>query len=336
VTTTLPIDREFARIVDELTRRGFLGGALGSAALLGLGACSSGSSPSSSTSATRTVSSVHGAVTVPDRPTRVVTLDSYTMGALFDLGLDPVGVYSAGEQYVEPQFLAKWRKIAKISAGTVGGAIQVEKVAALQPDLIIGIDAQKPPYDQLKAIAPTVVVSFAGAAPWRTVAQTTATTVGRTAAFTSLADQLAKKAASIRSTHASVLAATTWDVLQGGFDDGQYWLYGPGTPVVDILTSAGVRLASGSEATKEQRTVSYEKIPLLGDADAIFYYRTNTGQPANLGPQLFAQPLFTKLDAVRTKRTFGSVYFLPSCYSDALGLLDALDSALTELGRSGG
>jgi len=333
MTTTLlddAMDAEFARIVSELTRRGFLAGGLGSAALLGLAACSSsGSSPAPA--ATRTVSSVHGTVSVPAAPRRVVSLDSFTMGALYDLGLDPVGVYSAGEEYVEPQFLARWRKAAKISAGTVGGAIEVEKVAALEPDLILGIDAQKPPYAQLRSLAPTVVLPFATAAPWRTVAQATARAVGRGAAFTDLERKLAARAARIKSTHATTLARVTWDVLQGGFDQGSYWLYGPGSPVVDVLTSAGLRLASASKATKEQRTVSYEQISLLSDADAVFYYATNAGAPANLGPKLFANPLFTRLAAARSKQLYGSVYFLLTCYSDALGLLDAFEDALAKL-----
>src|SRR5262249_52024602 len=117
-----------------LTRRGFLAGTGTAATLLSVAACGAG--PGAKPVATRTASSVHGPVVVPAQPKRVVTLDGFTMAALFDLGLRPVGVYSAGEQYVEPQFLRGWRAITKISDGTVGGAVDLEKVAALRPDLI--------------------------------------------------------------------------------------------------------------------------------------------------------------------------------------------------------
>lgn len=94
------VDAEFARIVDELTRRGFLGGLAGAAGLLGLAACRSDGArtdgrSTGARSATRQVSSVHGPITVPADPKRVVTLDGFSMAAMFDLGLNPVGVYSA-------------------------------------------------------------------------------------------------------------------------------------------------------------------------------------------------------------------------------------------------
>ena len=107
---TLDIDEEFARIVNALTRRGLLAGGLGTAALLGLSACGLDQPHDTSdvsTPATRKVDSVNGPISVPAHPKRVVTLDGFSMAAMFDLGLTPAGVYSAGEQYVEPQFLAE-------------------------------------------------------------------------------------------------------------------------------------------------------------------------------------------------------------------------------------
>ena len=336
-TSLLPtVETEFDRITAELTRRGFLGGTLGTATLLGLTACGSSGQHAGTPSrppATRQVDSVNGPVSVPRDPKRVVTLDGFSMAAMFDLGLEPVGVYSAGAQYVEPQFLARWQQLAKISDGTVGGAIDVEKVAALRPDLIIGIDAQKPPYAQLKAIAPTVILPFSSAkTPWRDLAKDTATTLGQTGAFQALQQRYTTRAAAIKAAHADVLRRTRWDVLQGGFDDGQFWLYGPGSDIGGILADAGVRFASASAGVTDQQNCSYEQIGTLSDSDAIFYYATNDGKPANLGPRLFAQPLWRTLPAVAVGHVFGSIYFLPSGYSDALGALDSLDAALGKLG----
>ncbi|GIH20057.1 iron ABC transporter substrate-binding protein [Rugosimonospora africana] len=318
-----------------MTRRGFLGAAAGSAALLGLAACGAagtGAASGNAGLAARQVDSVNGPIAVPARPARVVTLDDFSMAAMFDLGMDPVGVYSAGEQYVQPQFLAKWRTIAKISGGTIGGAVDLEKVAACKPDLILGIDAQKSPYDQLTALAPTVIMPFAASkVAWRDMTEDTATAVGRTDALQALRSRYASRTAEIKSRYAGVLAVSRWDVLQGGFDQGQYWLYGPASPIGTILADAGVRFASGSAATTAptgQRALSYERIDALADADAVFYYTTNDGKPANLGPQLFAQQAFTQLSAARQRHLFGSIHFLPGGYSDALGALDALETAL--------
>ena len=331
------VDEEFRRMVGELTRRGVLVGGIAAVAGFGLAGCGSSAgqldSPGSAT-ATRLVSSVHGQIAVPARPTRVVTLDGFTMAAMFDLGVNPVGVYSAGEQYVEPQFVQKWRSISKISDGTVGGAINVEKVVALAPDLILGIDGQNPPYDQLKAIAPTVILPFnASKAPWRDMAQDTATALGQADAFAALKKRYAARAAGIKAKYAAELASVRWDVLQGGFDSGEFWLYGPASPIGGILTDAGVRFATASQAVgaSGQENVSYENIGRLQDADAILYYTTNSGAPANLGPELFGQALWKALPAVKADRLYGTVYFLPSGYSDALGVLDVLETALAKL-----
>ncbi|MEV6902324.1 hypothetical protein [Amycolatopsis sp. NPDC051372] len=49
------------------------------------------------------------------------------------------------------------------------------------------------------------------------------------------------------------------------------------------------------------------------------------------GPELFRQTAFTTLPDTKANHLYGSVYFLPNCYSDALGALDALEKALTAL-----
>ncbi|MEV4598941.1 hypothetical protein AB0K15_16210 [Amycolatopsis sp. NPDC049253] len=202
---------------------------------------------------------MNGPVDVPGQARRVVTLDSFTRGAAFDIGRTPVGVYSAGEPYVEPQFVEKWRPITKISMGTVGGSIDLEKVATLKRALGLGN------------------------------------------ALHGLQQRYADRAAAIKRDHADVLAHVRWDIIQGGFDQGQFWVYGPKSPIGGI------------------------------HADAIFYYATNANKPANLGPELFGQKAFTTLPATKANRLYGSVYFLPNCYSDAVGALDALEKALSAL-----
>jgi iron complex transport system substrate-binding protein len=335
---TPDVDRTFAEIVAGLTRRGLIGGALGLGAAAGLAACGSsesgGAAPSDGSSpTTRTVASANGPIEVPVHPQRVVCVDSFSMASMFDLGQDPVGIYDAGEQYVEPQFLTKWKAIPKISGGSAAGQIDVEKVAALKPDLIIGIDAMKPPYDELKAIAPTVILSFSTAThPWKQLAQATAETVNLPNALSGLQQKYAARAAQIKQTYADVLAKSRWDILQGGFDQGQFWLYGPKSDTGNILSDAGIRFASGSSSVPVEKGLSYEEIGTLHDADAILYYTTNDGKPANLGPQLFSQALWKQLPAAGSGHLYGTIYYLPTCYSDALGLLDDFEKALKALG----
>ncbi|MFJ6213281.1 ABC transporter substrate-binding protein [Streptomyces sp. NPDC092296] len=327
-----------------LSRRGLLGAAAGTAALFGLAACGSGgssggssggaaASAKSSGAATRLVDSTKGKIRVPDQPKRVVALNDFPMGAMFDLGITPIGVFNAGEQYVAKPYLDRWRPIAKVSDG-VGGAIQVEKVAALEPDLILAIDAQSDlPYAQLTKLAPTVVLPFSKSkAPWRDMADATAEVLGVPTALDALKKRYSERTAGIKQQYAEQLARYRWDLLQGGFDEGQWWLYGTGSPIGGILADAGARFATASGRGIVQESVSYELVgSRLADADAIFYYTTNDGQPANLGPKLFAQKSFQRLPAAREHRLFGSVAFLPAGYSEALMALDDFESALKQL-----
>ncbi|WP_435174815.1 ABC transporter substrate-binding protein [Actinacidiphila sp. bgisy145] len=319
------------------TRRGLLSAGAAGAALFGLAACGSGGGSGSSgakgASGTRTVDTAKGPVKVPASPKRVVAINDFPMSAMFDLGLTPAGVFDAGEQYVPPRDLTRWKAVPKVSDG-VGGAIQVEKVAALKPDLIIGIDAQTTiSYDEFSALAPTVLLPFSKSkAPWRDMSDQTAAVLGVPGALDQLKKRYTDRAAAIRKAHAAVLARTRWDLLQGGFDAGNWWLYGHGSPIGGILADAGALFATGSSRLDVQQSVSYELVTSrLADADAVFYYTTNDGKPANLGPKLFAQKSFQQLAATKAGRLYGSSYFLPAGYEDAIAALGDFEKALGSL-----
>jgi iron complex transport system substrate-binding protein len=327
-------------ILDDLRRRGFLAGGLGVAAAIGLTACGSDEDPRGESGAddgaaagTRTVSSVNGDIEVPADPQRVVCTDVFSMCTMFDLGLTPVGVYDAGEEYVEPHYLDIWKRIPKISGGAVAGELNLEKIAGLQPDLIIGIDALRPPYEKLRQLAPTVILPFSDyEIAWRDIAEATSQMLGQDKGLGELEQQYAAAAAAIRSDFTDH-SDLRWDIVQGGFDRGSYWLYGPDSEIGRILADAGVAFASGTSDVADgvQDVVSYENISLLGDADALFYYATNDGKPANLGQDLFDQAGFRKLDVARQERLYGSIFFLPQSYRDAIAALADLRTALESL-----
>lgn len=145
--------------------------------------------------------------------------------------------------------------------------------------------------------------------------------------------QLASRSLAIKKTYAAELAAYRWDVLQGGFDQGSFWLYGPGSDVGVILGGAGVRFASGSAGVSgnEDAAVSYENIDVLDSAGVIGYYASYSDQPNNEGPSLFAQPTFKDLAAARASRLVPIPDFLPNGYGDALAVLDELEAGLKKV-----
>jgi iron complex transport system substrate-binding protein len=312
------------------TAAGTLAGAAGLAACGGGGrSASQGASPSRSAPATRRVSTPKGTVTVPGSPHRIVAIQPSAFATLRDVGFSVAGVYDEGEQYVSPRYRTSYHAAPKVGSG---GQVDVEKVAALDPDLIIGVDYpwNTSVYSELTALAPTVI---APATSWEATARTVAEAVGATARIDALQQRITTRSEKIKSAYADVLAKYRWDILQGGFDSGQFWLYGPGSDVGRILAGAGVRFATASTRSPGQanRSLSYEKIDVLSDADVIGFYADWDGKPSNQGPRLFAQQGFKRLAADREGRLYPFPDFLPGGYGDALAVLDELESALRKL-----
>jgi len=321
--------RPIRPVDDDLTRRAAISGFV-AAALLGLGACSTepSATPSpSATAASRTVTTSHGPLVVPTDPRRIVSVHSWTTESLFDLGITPIGVEDAGAEYVPARYLSTWKGIDKVITGST---LNAEKIAALHPDLIVGVSVPylDKVYQQLSAIAPTAFIPFDG--DWKNYATSTAAFVNQAKKLDALKAGYDAKITQAKADYADVLATKKWDVIQGGFDQGNYWIYGPDSTMGQILTELGARFASASAAVKGDNTnsVSYEKAGLLSDADFILYYQNNDGSPANNISQLFAAAPFKKLAAARPGHLIGTPDFLAGSYGDATGALDTIVKAL--------
>lgn len=281
------------------------------------------------TGGTRTVQTAEGPVQVPADAKRIVAIQPSALATLLDVGETVVGTYDEGEQYVSPRYLTAYKAAAKVGDN---GEINVEKVAELHPDLIIGLDYEwnTSVYSKLKEIAPTVIAPVDS---WSQTAQAVAAAVGRTDQLNALAAKVQTRSEQIKSTYAGVLSRYHWDILQGGFDKGQFWLYGPGSDAGRILAGAGVQFASGSAGVSgpANKTISYEKLDTLSSADVIGFYAGYDDKPNNEGPALFAQPGFKRLKADTSDRLVAFPDFLPGGYGDALALLDELEAGLKKL-----
>jgi len=322
-------DAEFARIVDELTRRGFLAGGLGTAAGLGLlSACAGGGNTAQKAPATRVVHTVKGDITVPANPKRIIAINPGPLSTLYDLGVPALGVFDVGAQWVAPRYLSRWKSAQKIGKGD---AIEFEKIASLEPDLILGVDYA----DDLKAygrcsqVAPTVLVTLDS---WQRTAQATADAVNRGDELAKLKSDLAGRLHQIKTTYADVLARYRWDLIQGQYDDVNYSVFSAtASDIGQLYTLAGVKFASLSANAKERSTsLSTEKLDLLSDADVIAYFATYDGSDKPVAP-LFASKLFKELPAAQAGRIVAVQDFLPSGYGDAQAALDSLEAELKQL-----
>ncbi|MFJ3826273.1 ABC transporter substrate-binding protein [Streptomyces nodosus] len=309
--------------------------AVAAAALaLVLAACGSTGSDSASSddsgkAATRVVATANGKVTVPAHPLRIVSVHSWSTETLLDLGVKPVGMENSGETYVPPRYLKAWKATPKVASGA---ELDYEKIAELRPDLIVGVDVPylSKAYKKLSAIAPTAFAPFSETAGWTAYPDATARFVNRTTQMAALKKKYEDRIAAVRKADGAELAASHWDVIQGGFDNGNYWIYSTASPVGTILSQLGAGFASAttSVAKGSTKSVSYERADLLKDADHVIYYTNNDGSPANNIQKLFALQAFKELPAAKKKQVAGTADFLPGSYEDALGVIDSVHKAL--------
>jgi iron complex transport system substrate-binding protein len=111
---------------------------------------------------TRTVTHAAGTTEVPADPQRIVTTtDQNALLPLLELGVTPVG--SAGQ--LGPDGAGTFRRTQGFDTSgiTFTGAFlepNLEKVASLEPDLIVGYEFNEEFYDDLSALAPTVLMQI--------------------------------------------------------------------------------------------------------------------------------------------------------------------------------
>lgn len=113
----------------------------------------------------RIITHALGETTIENKPKRVVVLDSGELDHALALGIKPVGLASADAAGGLPSYLED--KIAGVKVIGTHAEINLEALAALKPDLILGSKLRVAKlYDQLSAIAPTVF-SIRPGFPWK-------------------------------------------------------------------------------------------------------------------------------------------------------------------------
>ncbi len=102
-----------------------------------------------------TIEHAMGSTTIDKTPERVVILSNEGTEALLALGVTPVGAVQSW--LGDPWYEHISDKMKEVEVVGTESEVNLEKIAALKPDLIIGTKIrQEAIYDQLNAIAPTV------------------------------------------------------------------------------------------------------------------------------------------------------------------------------------
>src|SRR5690606_17813749 len=97
-------------------------------------------------------------VEIPANPQRIVTTHYIATQPLLDLGVVPVGSGNIDEANT-----TYWETLKDVPFVVAGAELNIEQVAALQPDLIFEINiADEKRIEQLRQIAPVIIIGIRG------------------------------------------------------------------------------------------------------------------------------------------------------------------------------
>jgi iron complex transport system substrate-binding protein len=262
--------RRTVRIEDGITRRDFLVGA-GAALLLagcgggsGNGGSGGGESPSAGT---RTIEHKFGSTEIPDNVERVVAVGYNEADFVLALGIVPVGVRDFIGPYAEGSRPWATDELDGEKPELVGGEeINFEAVAALEPDLILGIYSflTRENYDLLAEISPTVAQPGEypdGATPWQEQMLITGRALGMEARAEEIVVEVEGRFDEARKNNPAFEGKTAAVTL---VFEGEFYVLEPTDLRTLLFTSLGF------EMPEKTGPVSRERVDLL-DRDVLVF-----------------------------------------------------------------
>lgn len=244
-----------------------------------LGAGGGGQTNAAATGFPVRVQHKYGTTEIKAAPQRVVTVGMTDQDAVLALGVKPVGVveFSGLGLAIDkfPWSAAKWGGAPPKVVG-VREDFKFERIAALRPDLIIGLytGMKQEQYDKLSKIAPTVAQSAKYgdyAMPWQDMTLVTGQALGKEARARQLIAAVGQRFAQARRQNAR-LAGKTFAVADP-FKPGQYAVFGPTDPKVEFMRGLGMTVPEeiAKAAGKEQAAViGSERLDLV-DVDRLVF-----------------------------------------------------------------
>jgi iron complex transport system substrate-binding protein len=195
-----------------------------------------------------TIEHRYGSTTVEQAPERVVVAGLREQDAVLALGVVPVGTTEWYGNH--PGAIFPWAKEALGNGETptvlkTTDGLETEKIAALQPDLILSIYSglKKKEYDTLSKIAPVVAQprdEVDWGSSWQEETLMTGEALGRPAAAQQLVDKTEAEIDEVAAEHPEFKGQTAavTSAYQG------VWVYGPQDARTRFLTELGFRFPS--------------------------------------------------------------------------------------------
>ncbi|MEM7768781.1 MAG: iron-siderophore ABC transporter substrate-binding protein [Pseudomonadota bacterium] len=245
-----------------------------------------------------TISHAMGDTEVPDAAERVIILTNEGTEALLALGVTPVG--AANSWNGDPWYAHIADAMAGVEPVGKESAVNLELVAALEPDLILGNKQRHEEiYSQLSAIAPTVL-SERLRGDWRTNLELYAAALGLAeeggallSAYDATVTDLAEALGPARNEKVSVIR----------FLAGNIRIYQLDSFSGVVLGDLGFARPENQNVPEFALRVGRESIPDM-DGDRIFHFTWDNGNGEGLAAaeEALADPLWQALTAVEAGR----------------------------------
>ena len=273
----------------------------------------------------REITHAMGITEVPDHPQRIVVLTNEGTEALLAVGITPVGAVRSwlGDPWYG-------HIAAQMTGVTVVGeesAVNLEAIAALEPDLIVGNKTrQEKIYDQLSAIAPTVM-SERLRGDWKI----------NMALYTDAAGKGAEGQAALAAFDARVdkIAEAAGPALQERISLGRFMasltrIYYKDTFAGLILGEIGFARPAVQDKDEFADDVGKERIPDF-DGDRLFYfvYETGDGAAEAQANDWTSDPLWQNLPVVKA----GKAHAVDDAIWNTAGGIIAANLLLDDLER---
>ncbi|MEU9609760.1 iron-siderophore ABC transporter substrate-binding protein [Streptomyces sp. NPDC048057] len=218
------------------------------------GTSGKGAGSDKAASGTHDVQHARGTAKVPHKPQRVVVLEPVQLDTAIALDVVPVGAALFNEKAGVPAYLGE-KASGIASVGTVPEP-NIEKIAALDPDLILGTESRHSAlYQRLSSIAPTVFMATQ-TDPWTENVQLVARALGNEKGATALLGTYEKRCAEVAGTHQT--KGKTAQLIRPR--DGVLSLYGPTSFAGSTLECAGFTIPKQDWAKDISVDISPERV----------------------------------------------------------------------------
>jgi len=269
--------------------------------ILLLSACGNSEDKTQTNEEKITVEHAMGKTEVPANPKKIVVLTNEGTEALLAMGVQPIGAVQSWTG--DPWYDHIKDDMDGVEVVGTESEINLEKIASLKPDLIIGNKMrQEDFYNQLNAIAPTVF-SETLRGNWQLNFELYAKAINKEEKGKEILNDFSKRIEEIRN---QVGDKINYEVSVVRFLAGDVRIYHKDSFSGFILEKIGFKRPESQNVDDfAEMNVTKERIPAM-DGDIMFYftYEQGDGKATQVEEEWINDPLFKQLNVAKNDRVY--------------------------------